>query len=114
VKSTDKNAITLENRKRPDSVVEKENSKEIEITKLASGSVFGESDCLRMVGYDFLGDIYAGKDGMDCLVVQEPDLVISLFERDLLKGVLKHQHRNLIQMIETQNKYLAIHPLNKY
>ena len=41
----------------------------IEITKLATGAVFGESDCLQSIGYEFLGDIYAGKEGMDCLVI---------------------------------------------
>ena len=48
---------------------EKEKESEIEITKLSAGAVFGESDCLQILGYEFLGDIYAGKEGLDCLVV---------------------------------------------
>ena len=91
----------MDHRRRAASLIQNESSNEIEIVKLASGAVFGESDCLQTIGYDYLGDIYAGKDGMDCLVVQRPDLVISLFERELLRGTLKNQHRNLIQMIET-------------
>ena len=58
--------------------------------------MFGESECLEVVGYDFLGDIYAGKEGLDCLVVQHPDLVLAMYERELLKGALKNQHRDLI------------------
>ena len=79
----------------------REKEKDIEITKLSTGAVFGESDCLQTVGYEFLGDIYAGKEGVDCLVIQQPDLVLAMYERELLRGSLKNQHRELISMIET-------------
>ena len=51
-------------------MIEREQEKEILITRLSTGTVFGESDCLSIIGYEFLGDIYAGKGGLECLVIQ--------------------------------------------
>ena len=81
--------------------IEKEKETEISITKLTPGSVFGESDCLSIIGYEFLGDIFAGKAGLECLVIPQPDLVLQHFERQILKNLLQNQHHRLISMAET-------------
>ena len=60
---------------------EKENAEHIEITRLVPGTVFGESDCLQIVGFEFLGDIYAGKAGLECLVIPNPDRVLQEYEK---------------------------------
>lgn len=56
--------------------------------RLATGSILGESDALEAIGIDFFGDIYAEKDGLQCLVIRKPDLVLDVFEKKILNGAL--------------------------
>lgn len=56
--------------------------------RLATGSILGESDTLKMIGIDFFGDIYAEKNGLECLVIDKPDLALDAFEVNLLRQVM--------------------------
>ena len=56
--------------------------------RLATGSILGESDAMRCVGIDFFGDIYAEKKGLQCLVIEKPDLSLDTFEMKVLKEKL--------------------------
>ena len=52
--------------------------------RLATGSILGESDATESVGIDFLGDIYAEKNGLECLVIEKPDLCLDEYEKKIL------------------------------
>ena len=56
--------------------------------RLATGSIFGESDAMKLIGIDFFGDIYAETKGLTCLIIEKPDLVLDIFEIKILKEVL--------------------------
>ena len=70
--------------------IDKEREVVIPITRLGAGAVFGESDCLQIIGYEFLGDIFAGENGLECLVITEPDLVLAEYERQFLRNMLRN------------------------
>ena len=48
--------------------------------RLATGSILNESDAFGSVGIDFFGDIYAEKDGLKCLAIENPDKCLDAFE----------------------------------
>mmetsp|Transcript_25345 Transcript_25345/g.31729 ORF Transcript_25345/g.31729 Transcript_25345/m.31729 type:complete len:82 (+) Transcript_25345:719-964(+) len=56
--------------------------------RLATGSILGESDTLQRVGVDFLGDVYAEKHGLTCLIIERPDLTLDPFEIKILQEVI--------------------------
>ena len=58
------------------------------VKRLATGSILGESDALKCVGIDFFGDIYAECHGLECLVIEKPDLCLDTFEMKFLKEKL--------------------------
>jgi hypothetical protein len=43
------------------------------VYELGVGEVIGDSDMLRYCGIDFFGDIYAGENGLECLVLIAPE-----------------------------------------
>ena len=52
--------------------------------RLATGSILGESDATQSIGIDFFGDIYAEKNGLECLVIEKPDLCLDEYEKRVL------------------------------
>lgn len=56
--------------------------------RLATGSILGESDAMKCVGIDFFGDIYAERNGLQCLVIEKPDLCLDKFEMKILREKL--------------------------
>jgi hypothetical protein len=49
---------------------------DFEVFDLRPGDHFGASDCLRIAGIEYLGDIIAGPRGLKCMVIPKPDQVI--------------------------------------
>lgn len=45
------------------------------------GDFFNASELLNFVGFEYFGDIKAGKEGVRLLQIDEPDLVLQLHER---------------------------------
>ena len=82
--------------------------------RLATGSILGESDALKMVGIDFFGDIYAEKSGLQCLVIDKPDKVLDAFEITLLREILGLHNHDLQNMLETRFKELRHEPIKNY
>ena len=82
--------------------------------RLTTGSIIGESDVLQRVGIEFLGDIYADKDGLTCLTIGRPDLALDVFEIKILQEALGNQNRELISMLETRFKDLRDNPIKDY
>lgn len=57
------------------------------VATLTRGDVIGESDFIRNPGFDYFGDIYAGEQGVKCLVIEDPEVLISMYERfNILKA----------------------------
>jgi len=48
-----------------------------EVAILGRGDCFGDSDLLRYPGIDFMGEVVAGDNGVQCLVLDEPERVIT-------------------------------------
>lgn len=82
--------------------------------RLATGSIMGESDTLQQIGVDFLGDIYAEKNGLICLIIDRPDLCLDAYEIKLLKEVIGKQQQELINILETRFKVLSENPIRHY
>ncbi len=82
--------------------------------RMTSGSIMGESDTIQSIGIEFFGDIYAEKEGLQCLVIEKPDLVLDIFEQKLLKSVLGSSNHDLKSMLETRFKPLRDNPIKNY
>ena len=82
--------------------------------RLATGSIMGESDTLQTVGVDFLGDIYAEKNGLSCLIIDRPDLCLDAFEVKLLREAIGKRQQELINILETRFAVLAANPIRHY
>ena len=82
--------------------------------RLATGSILGESDTLKMIGIDFFGDIYAEKNGLECLVIDKPDLALDAFEINLLRQVMGLHNHELQNMLETRFEVLRNNPIKNY
>ena len=67
------------------------------VIEFSTGGVIGDSDLLRYPGIDFFGDIYAGKKGLECLILMTPEQVIDEFEKPILKEVMKRKYFGLQQ-----------------
>lgn len=76
---------------------------DFEVFDLRPGDHFGASDCLRLPGIEYLGDILAGSRGLKCMVISKPDQVLQLWERKNLQGKLRRDLDTLKIMVE--NKY---------
>lgn len=76
------------------------------VAELRQGEVIGESDLCRFPGVDFLGDIYAGDNGLECLVILAPEQVIELFERPAITAALKDRWKPLRGQLTNHNKIL--------
>jgi len=61
-----------------------------------------------------LGDIYAGDNGLECLVIMAPEQVVELFERPALCAALQDRWRPLKGQLANHNKVLRDKPLVKY
>ena len=54
---------------------------------LKGGEMFGESDILKIVGYDFFGDIIADSDEVECMYISTAHVkMIPQFELNHLKN----------------------------
>ena len=63
--------------------------------------------------YDYFGDIIAGEEGLECLVLENPDDYISINERHLILQDYINKHDGLKYII--QNRYKLDHrDLHKY
>lgn len=54
------------------------------------GDFFNASELLNFVGFEYFGDIKAGKEGVRLLQIDEPDLVLQLHERTELAQAFSH------------------------
>jgi len=66
-----------------------------DIHELRVGELFGDSDLLRYPGIDFLGDIYAGENGLECLVLVAPEMIVDHFEIPSLRVLLLERYEFL-------------------
>jgi len=84
-------------------VVYKENESQTShvVHRLICGDIVGVSTLLKIRGYDYYGDIVA-EEGLQCWVIEEPDLVFELYERSILRTKLEKQASSLMQMMETK------------
>lgn len=48
---------------------------------------------------------------MECIVIERPDLLLDLYERNLMAATMKDRFQNLRLMLETRYKYLRKLPL---
>jgi hypothetical protein len=76
---------------------------DFDVFDLRPGDHFGASDCLRLPGIEYLGDIVAGSKGLKCMVIPKPDQVLQLWERKNLQEKLRNDLDTLKIMVE--NKY---------
>ena len=51
---------------------------------MPNGSIIGESDAVSAIGIDFFGDIYAGQEGLECLVIENADIELDEYEKKIL------------------------------
>lgn len=63
------------------------NSKDhYEAKQLKFGDYFGESEMIRVIGFDFFGDIYADSDEVECFFISRENFSkIALFEIEKIK-----------------------------
>ena len=55
---------------------------------MPNGSIIGESDAVSAIGIDFFGDIYAGQEGLECLVIEQPDIELDEYEKKILQNAM--------------------------
>lgn len=68
---------------------------------IQGGDFFGESEILKVVGFDFFGDIYAESDFVDCIFISLNDFhKIPLYEQTTVKEVA--EKRQSIQFLGYQ------------
>ena len=79
-----------------------------DILELRQGEVIGLSDLVQVAGFEYFGDIRA-EDGLECLVVEEPDQVFELYERQLLAQGVQDATNVCKRVMETKFKYLTRH-----
>eukprot|EP00347_Sterkiella_histriomuscorum_P006536 403352393 len=75
-----------------------------EVVKLKRGEVFGESDLLRLPSYDFFGNIITGSEGCECLMIENPNELLTLYERQRMKTFLQDKMDGLKHLLETRYK----------
>lgn len=56
----------------------------------------------------------SGSSDLECLVIERPELVIDLYERNQLAEAMRNRAENLKQMVETRHKHLKSRPLKHY
>ena len=57
-----------------------------EAKHLKFGDYFGESEMLRVIGFDFFGDIYADSDDVECFFISRENFKkIAIFEMMKIK-----------------------------
>ena len=78
------------------------------------GSIIGESDATSSIGIDFFGDIYAGQEGLECLVIENPDIQLDEYEKKILKSVMGKEHSEMRNILETRFSQLRKHGLKNY
>lgn len=86
------------------------------VSSLRSGEVLGLSDLLRIIGVEYFGDIVVDPNGppLEVMVIEKPDQVFGLDERNILHAALHDHSMNLKIMLETSHKFLQAHPLKVY
>ena len=84
------------------------------LCELRNGDIFGESDLIRHAGIDFFGDIVAGPNGLECLVLMAPDQLIHMFERESIRNTFGGRHKLLLTQLERTYSQLAEAPILKY
>lgn len=63
---------------------------------MVSGDAFGYSDLIKEKGPEYLGDIIADGKGAECLMIESPDKVIELFERQIIAERVADDYTNVI------------------
>eukprot|EP00347_Sterkiella_histriomuscorum_P001557 403371576 len=85
-----------------------------EIAQLKRGDIIGESDFLRLVSYDFFGEIVADSDeGVECLIINKPDKFISFEEKKKLVEIFKEKLDGIKYIVQTKYK-LTHEDLHRY
>jgi hypothetical protein len=79
-----------------------------EIIELRHGEVFGHSDLLQVAGFEYFGSIRAN-EGLECLVIDNPDHLFELYERQLLRSVLSESTHACKSIMESKFRYLPAH-----
>jgi hypothetical protein len=51
---------------------------------LKYGDAFGYSDLLRVMGPEYLGEIRVKDQDVECMMIENPDTVLALYERKIL------------------------------
>jgi hypothetical protein len=73
---------------------------------LHQGDYFGESDCLKVLGYTFYGEIVADSDDVECWFIPAGDFwKIPLFEQLTMKEVASSRRDILMLSFEYSRKY---------
>ncbi|CDW89383.1 tpr domain containing protein [Stylonychia lemnae] len=69
------------------------------------------NDLISFQSYEYFGDIIAGKDGVECLVIDNPDDIISLYERQILNQFMKDKLDGIKHTLQVRYKLepLALH-----
>ena len=92
-----------------------ENGLPFEVHSLRYGDSFGYSDLLKIMvrtlntnilqGPEYLGVIKVSEKGgqVECLMIEEPDLVIELYERNILSTLLAKDYETIKLMTETRH-----------
>ncbi|CDW89030.1 tpr domain containing protein [Stylonychia lemnae] len=84
-----------------------------DVATLKRGDIFGESDFLRNISYDFFGDIIADDDQVEVLVIENPDLIINFTEKKMLVDSFHNRLDGVKYMIQTRYK-MSYHDMHRY
>lgn len=85
------------------------------MVELRSGECFGYSDVLKIVGFEYLGDMVVSDEGpLECIKIEHPDQLLDLHDRNTLSYALKDRTENYKMML--QNRFLSLkkRPLKNY
>ena len=75
-------------------------------THIQGGECFGESDLLKVVGFDYFGDIVAESDEVECLYISQQNfLKIPLFEQNNIRDYAKDRKAIRFLTYEYCKKY---------
>jgi CRP-like cAMP-binding protein len=82
---------------------------EVSVYELRAGDFVGVSQLLQVTGFEYFGKIRA-LSTVECFVIENPDSVFELYERNLLKARLQNHTSNLKHILGQKYPYLPEHP----
>jgi len=71
--------------------------KPMEVHTLRCGDAFGYSDLLKVTGPEYLGEmkVSLGCNDSECMVIEDPEMVIQLYERKILRDLVAEDYTTI-------------------